>query len=53
MTFFRRFPLQDLQAGAIAHLWMGKTIKGAGSVVLHFADDFGSQAFHLLGLVEE
>jgi len=24
-----------------------------GSIVLHFADDFGGQAFHLLGVVEE
>ena len=25
----------------------------ASSIVLHFADDFGGQAFHLLGVVEE
>ena len=31
----------------------GQHDRRVGSIVLHFADDFGGQAFHLLGVVEE
>lgn len=38
---------------SLCFLMDGQHYRRTGSTVLHFADDFGGQAFHLLGVVEE
>ena len=48
----QRIPVEYLPS-AFVSLMDGQHYRRADSIVLHFADDFGGQAFHLLGLVYE